>query len=104
MQNPLTAAFSAYGFQLKRMYDHHTYGSYVQYPFEPQRKVSVCLTQGTAMQQYRPISLSLTQVKMIADNDRFKPIFSNRRIGAAKEINMTANKKTAKVRNSYLKC
>ena len=30
---------------------------------------------------------------MIADNDRFKPIFSNRRIGAAKEINTTANKK-----------
>ena len=46
-------AFSAYGFQLKRMYNYHTYGSYVQYPFEPQRKVSVCLTQGAAMQQYR---------------------------------------------------
>ena len=42
------------------------------------------------------ISLSLTQVKMIADNDRFKPIFSNRRIGAAKEINTTANKKNSK--------
>ncbi len=53
MQNPLAAAFSAYGFQLKRMYDYHTYGSYVQHPFEPQRKVSVCLTQGAAMQQYR---------------------------------------------------
>jgi len=33
---------------------------------------------------------------MIADNDRFKPIFSNRRIGAAKEINTTANKKQQK--------
>ena len=43
----------AYGFQLKRMYDYYTYGSYVQHPFEPQRKVSVCLTQGAAMQQYR---------------------------------------------------
>ena len=42
------------------------------------------------------ISLSLTRVKMIADNDRFKPIFSNRRIGAAKEINRTANKKDSK--------
>ena len=41
------------GFQLKRMYDYHTFGSYVQHPFEPQRKVSVCLTQGAAMQQYR---------------------------------------------------
>ena len=47
------SAHGAYGFQLKRMYDYHTYGSYVQHPFEPQRKVSVCLTQGAAMQQYR---------------------------------------------------
>jgi hypothetical protein len=86
------------------MYDYHTYGSYVQHPFEPQRKVSVCLTQGAAMQAVPTISLSLTQVKMIADNDRFKPIFSNRRIGAAKEINTTANKKTAKIQSSYLKC
>jgi hypothetical protein len=52
MQNPLTAAFSAYGFQLKRMYDYHTYGSYVQHPFEPQNDVSVSLTQAAAM-QYR---------------------------------------------------
>ena len=44
------------------------------------------------------VSLSLTQVKMIADNDRFKPIFSNRRIGAAKEINTTANKILEKFR------
>lgn len=48
------------------------------------------------MQAVPTISLSLTQVKMIADNDRFKPIFSNRRIGAAKEINTTANKKQQK--------
>ena len=46
------------------------------------------------------ISLSLTQVKMIADNDRFKPIFSNRRIGAAKEINTTANKKQQIIREN----
>ena len=68
------------------------------------KKSQCVLNTGRGNAAVPTISLSLTQVKMIADNDRFKPIFSNRRIGAAKEINTTANKKTAKVRNSYLKC
>ncbi len=61
--------------------------------FWTSKKSQCVLNTGRGNAAVPTISLSLTQVKMIADNDRFKPIFSNRRIGAAKEINTTANKK-----------
>ena len=53
--------------------------------FWTSKKSQCVLNTGRGNAAVPTISLSLTQVKMIADNDRFKPIFSNRRIGAAKE-------------------